>query len=158
MGVGDGGGVDGTLRLVRGYFAVGIEHTKNSVNVGTLLRTAGIFGAAFVFTVGARYRQQSSDTRKTWRHTPLFHFTDLDDLMGHLPFECRLVGVELDESATPLQKFTHPARGIYLLGAEDHGLSRQALERCHSLVVLPGEHSLNVSVAGSIVLYDRLTR
>ena len=158
MGLHDGGVADGALRVVRGYFAVGIEHTKNSVNVGTLWRTAGIFGAAFVFTVGARYRQQSSDTCKTWRHTPLFHFGDISDLMEHLPFECRLVGVELDEAAAPLATYKHPERAVYLLGAEDHGLSEEALERCYDIVVLPGEHSLNVSVAGSIVLYDRLTR
>ena len=143
---------------MRGYFAVGIEHTKNSVNVGTLWRTAGIFGAAFVFTVGARYRQQASDTCKTWRHTPLFHFPSIDDLMEHLPFECRLVGLELDDAATPLAEYTHPERGVYLLGAEDRGLSAEAIARCHDLVVLPGEHSLNVSVAGSIALYDRIAR
>ena len=42
-----------------------------------------------------------------------------------------------------------------LLGAEDHGLSKAALARCQHLVQLPGRASLNVAVAGSIVLYDR---
>lgn len=141
---------------MRGYFAIGIEHTKTEINVGTLWRTAGIFEAAFVFTVGKRYRQQSSDTRKTWRHTPLFHFETLDDLMRHLPFESRLVGVEMEENAEDLALYEHPERAIYLLGAEDVGLSKEALSCCHDLVRLPGTHSLNVSVAGSIVLYDRI--
>jgi len=35
-----------------------------------------------------------------------------------------LVCVELDERATPIQEFKHPQQAIYLLGAEDHGLTQ----------------------------------
>lgn len=141
--------------MSRGFFAIGIEHGKNAINVGTLWRSANILGAAFIFTVGRRYKRQSSDTLKTWRHIPLFHFDTLTDLREHLPHDCLMVGVELDPSATPLAEFDHPERAVYMLGAEDHGLTREAMETCHRLVVLPGEHSMNVSVAGSIVMYDR---
>jgi tRNA G18 (ribose-2'-O)-methylase SpoU len=41
------------------------------------------------------------------------------------------------------------------LGAEDNGLTKKAIEKCHYLVKFKSEKSLNVSVAGSIVLYDR---
>jgi tRNA G18 (ribose-2'-O)-methylase SpoU len=41
------------------------------------------------------------------------------------------------------------------LGAEDSGLSKKAIEKCHFLVKFKSPKSLNVSVAGSIVLYDR---
>ena len=44
---------------------------------------------------------------------------------------------------------------MYLLGAEDHGLSNQAIEKAHFLIQFPSEKSLNVAVAGSIILYDR---
>ncbi len=146
------------LRDRRGYFAVGIEHGKTEMNIGTLWRTADIMGAAFLFTVGRRYQKQASDTRKTWRHVPLMNFATLDDLVSALPFACPLVGIELDDRATPLVAFRHPERACYLLGAEDHGLTSEAIERCHALVRLPGEASMNVAVAGSIVLYDRVTR
>jgi tRNA G18 (ribose-2'-O)-methylase SpoU len=142
----------------RGFFSIGIWHGKTEINVGSLWRTAAILGAAEVFTVGRRYKAQASDTMRTWAHTPLRHYEDVDDLKKHLPFSTLLVGVELDHSAAPLADFQHPERAVYLLGAEDHGLSPEVVRQCHRLVRLPGEQSLNVAVAGSIVVYDRVTR
>lgn len=141
----------------RGFFAVGIHHPKNEVNVGTLWRTASLYDAAFVFTIGRRYRPQASDTPKTPRHTPMLHFTDVDDLIEHLPWSAPLVGVELDPRAQQLESFVHPERAVYLLGAEDHGLPRPVLNRCHSLVQISTVHpeSMNVAVAGSLVLWHR---
>lgn len=144
----------------RGYFGVAVDHPKTSVNVGTLWRSATLYGAAFVATVGYRYARQPTDTVGTPWHTPLLHYTDLDDLIGHLPFSCPLVGVELTPAAVSLPELVHPLRALYLLGAEDHGLSRRVLDRCHYVVRVPSlvPQSLNVAVAGSIVLYDRFTR
>lgn len=140
----------------RGYFAVGIFNPKRSVNVGTLWRTANIFGAAYIFTIGARYSKQCSDTMKTHRHMPLIHYTDFDDFYTHLPYDAQLVGIELTETARDLFSFSHPERAVYLLGAEDSGLPQSVIDRCHHLIRLRGRFSLNVSVAGSIALYHRL--
>ncbi len=140
---------------MRGYFAIGIENTKTEHNVGSLWRTADLFGAAFIFTIGRRYKTQASDTMKSARRVPLFHYADFEDFLGHLPYDAQLVGLELDARAKPVESFCHPERAVYLLGAEDHGLTKAALARCQHLVQLPGRASLNVAVAGSIVLYDR---
>lgn len=143
--------------MTRGFFAVGVYHPKTEVNIGTLMRTAYLYDAAFVFTVGRRYRPQASDTPNATRHIPLFHFSTVDDLIDHLPESTPLIGVELDPRATPLHEYTHPIRGAYLLGAEDHGLPQHVIDRCHDLVVLDSiqPQSMNVSVAGSLVIYDR---
>ncbi len=138
---------------MRGFFGIGIEHTKTEANVGTLWRSADLLGAAFIFTIGRRYRRQASDTMKTSRRIPMWHFETLDGLV--LPIDCPLVGVELDDRATPIETFTHPERCVYLLGAEDHGLTKAAIARCHRLVKLPGRASMNVAAAGTVVLYDR---
>ena len=138
-----------------GYFAIGIMHGKTPQNIGTLWRSAEIFGAAFVFTVGARYKMQASDTAKTYRKVPLFNFATLADLEAHLPFDCLLVGVELDEHAEPVETFSHPPRGVYLLGAEDNGLSNDERVACHRLVQLPGTRSMNVAAAGTVAMYAR---
>ncbi len=143
------------MGAVVSFFAIGIDHAKTSHNIGTLWRSANLFGAAFIFTVGARYRRQSSDTMGTPGNIPLFHFASVDDLVGHLPDACPLVGVELDERAVPLEKYAHPERCAYLLGAEDHGLSPKERARCHRLIQLPGRASMNVAAAGTVVLYDR---
>jgi tRNA (guanosine-2'-O-)-methyltransferase len=140
----------------RGYFGIGIENGKDTHNLGTLWRSAHNLGAAFIFVIGKRYRHHCSDTTKAWRHIPLFQYDTLDDFFAALPHDCPLVGVEFPhEKAVPLPAFDHPERAIYLLGAEDHGLSRRAVERCHRLVFIPSAHCLNVSVAGSILMYDR---
>ena len=141
---------------MRGYFAIGIENGKAEVNLGTLWRSAHIFGAAFIFTVGRRYRQQSSDVKHTWKSVPLFNFESIAELKTRLPMECLLVGVEMAPVAEELETFTHPERAVYLLGSEDRGLSRQAMESCHRFIRIPGNDCLNVAVAGSVVLYDRL--
>jgi rRNA methylases len=140
----------------RGYFAIGIFNPKKSVNVGTLWRTANILGAAYIFTIGARYSKQCSDTMKTHRHIPLVYYDDFEDCYRHLPYDAQLVAVELTEEARDLYSFTHPERAVYLLGAEDHGLPQDIVERCHHVIKLRGEFSLNVSVAGSICLYHRV--
>lgn len=89
---------------------------------------------------------------------PVYEYADFDSFQSNIPHGCQIIGVELLDVATPLSDFIHPERAIYLLGAEDHGLSKTAIANCHKLVVLPGEYSLNVSVAGSIVLYDRIAK
>lgn len=141
---------------MRGFYAIGAESPKTSVNIGTLWRSANIFGAACIFTIGRRYHRQSSDTLNTPRHVPLWHFDSVDELVRAMPEGAPLVGVELTDTAIPIGTFVHPQRAVYLLGAEDNGLSKASLSRCHHVVRLPGESSLNVAVAGSIVAYDRL--
>ncbi len=44
---------------------------------------------------------------------------------------------------------------MYLLGVDDHGLSKLAQEKFHLLVKFKSSLSLNVSVVGSIVMYNR---
>jgi hypothetical protein len=92
----------------RGYFAIGVYHPKTEVNVGSLYRTANLYGAAFVFTVGLRYQRRAADTMNTPQHKPLFHFEDLSDLIKHLPFSAPLVGVELDPRARMLRARRSP--------------------------------------------------
>lgn len=143
--------------MARGYFGIGIVNGKTEANIGTLWRTAHLYEAAFIFTVGRRYHRQASDTPNTPRHTPLFEFEDMDALLAHLPYACPLVGVEMDPRAVPLAEFGHPERACYLLGAEDHGLSPSVLDRCHALVQIPTPvpASMNVSTAGALVLDAR---
>lgn len=140
----------------RGFYGIGIENTKTEMNIGTLWRSAKIFDASFIFTIGRRYKKQASDTLKAWRHIPFYQYDTFEQFYSSMPYDCRLIGIELDRRAKMINNFIHPERCIYLLGAEDNGLSSEALNKCHSIIQLPGEYCLNVAVAGSIVLYDRL--
>lgn len=142
----------------RGYFEVGIYHGKTPANVGTLWRSAFQMGASGIFTIGRRYPKQASDTVQAYRHIPLRDFATFDDFLAAQPYDCQLVAVEM--GGTPLSSFTHPERCIYLLGAEDHGLPAEVLAKCQRRVSLPSirTNSFNVSVAGSLVMYDRMVK
>lgn len=142
----------------RGYFGIGVFHPKKEENVGTLFRSAMALGAGFIFTIGRRYRQQSSDTCASHKYIPLFNYVDYDDFKRHSPINCPIVAIELSPDSRPIKNFVHPERCIYLLGAEDHGLPPKILESCYTSVVLPGKICLNVSVAGSLIMFDRVNK
>ena len=141
-----------------GYFGIGIYHGKTKTNIGTLWRSAAILGADFIFTIGRRYKTQASDTMKTPRHIPLYNYADYNDFFRHIPYDCPVVAVELADNSVPLERYVHPKRCIYLLGAEDHGLPENILTRCRDTVQLIGDYCMNVATAGSIVMYDRAVK
>lgn len=142
----------------RGYFGIGVFHGKNEQNIGTLWRSANIMGADFIFTIGKRYQRQCSDTMKTPKHIPLFNYENWEDFKKHIPFDCPVVAIELDEDSIPIKRYVHPERCIYLLGAEDNGIPKKILDECRDIVQLPGDFCMNVSVAGSIVMFDRINK
>lgn len=141
---------------MRGYFGIGIENGKTVANVGTLWRSAHNLGADFIFTIGQRYQKQASDTTKAAKSIPLYHYDTFKLFYDNMPRDCQLIGLEFPHDKTVnLHNFVHPERAIYLLGAEDHGLSKIAIEKCHRLVYIDSLMCLNVAVTGSIVMYDR---
>lgn len=141
-----------------GYYAVGIFRGKTHHNLGTLWRTAYVLGAHYIFTVENKYKKQPSDVVKAWSRIPLFHYDAFEDLLENIPYDCRLIGIELDEHAEWLHTFEHPKRAIYLLGSEDVGLPDYVKQKCHFLIKLPGNSSLNVGVTGGIVMHDRVSK
>jgi len=140
------------------YFGIGIYRPKTWDNIGTLWRTAYIYKASFLFVIEAKYKKKSADVLKVWAKIPLFQYDSIDAFLGCVPYSCKLVGIELDEKAQPIQTYQHPNRAVYLLGAEDNGLPKVLKEKCHELIRLPGTPSLNVAVAGSITLFDRVNK
>lgn len=142
----------------RGYFGVACWKPKTADNVGTLWRSAHVFGASFLAVVGGRYHHQPSDTTKAPRHVPLYEYDTFDAFYAGLPHGCRVIGVELVENARSLPGYGHPDQAVYLLGPEDGSLSPAVLERCHSRLVIPGAYCLNLAVAGSVVMYDRVAK
>ena len=141
----------------RGYFAIGVEDVSKAGNVGALMRTAHAFGASFVFTVAPWVdlsEMRLTDTSDAGGHVPLFIHKTLEDFT--LPRGCTLVGVELCEDAIDLPSFRHPLRAAYVLGPERSSLSPALMERCAFTVKIPTRFCLNVSVAGALVMYDRM--
>ncbi len=141
-----------------GFFGIGILNTTDEINIGTLWRSAYILGASFIFTVGKKYQLEGSDVTKAWTKIPLYHYQTFEELKENLPFSTQLIAVEMGEEAKSINEFEHPDRAVYLLGNEISGLPQQTIKECQSVIKLPGEHSLNVAVSGSIVMYDRMNK
>ena len=141
---------------MRGYFGVGVDGISKPMNLGNLVRIANAFDASFFFSVAPRLKlsDAQSDTSRAQGALPFYSFAETADF--RLPLGCRLVGVEITEDAVELPRFRHPQRAAYVFGAERFSLSPQMLKACAFVVKIPTRFSINVGMAGAIVLYDRL--
>jgi len=141
---------------MRRYFAAGVEGVSKAMNLGNLLRIAHAFEASFFFTVNAHIRlaDAQSDTSRAQGQIPYYAFPAIADF--RLPTGCELIGVEIAEDAVELPRFRHPLRAAYVFGGERTSLSSEMLARCTHVVKIPTRFSINVGMAGAIVLYDRL--
>ena len=142
-----------------GFFAIGVYNAKTVENVGTLWRSAFMLGASYLFTIGTRCAwEKACDTYKSWRHVPAFRFDGWDAFCASAPVGATWVAVEM--GGVPLHEFKHPERAVYVLGAEDAGLPASIVRACHHCVSLEGVRasSYNVSVAGTLIMYDRLRK
>ena len=142
---------------MRGYFGVGVEGISKPMNLGSLLRSAHAFGASFAFTIGAAFDARAAAQADTSAAVASLPFQAHTDLAGFtLPHGCRLVGIELMDEAAELPSFTHPLQAAYVLGAERASLSPALLERCDFVVRIPTRFSINLAIAGTLVMYDRM--
>lgn len=139
----------------RGYAAIALVNPKTSANVGSALRAAYCFNAAFVAYSGHRYRPAATDTPKTHLHKPLFH---AEDVLSLCPYDCEPVAVDLVPDAVPLDEFRHLARAFYIFGPEDGTLGRSITDRCARKIIIPGRMCINLAAAVNVVLYDRAAK
>ena len=141
---------------MRGYFGVGVEGVSKPMNLGNLVRIAHAFDASFFFSIAPRLKlgDANSDTSRAQGALPFYSFERPEDF--RLPLGCRLVGVEITDEAVELPRFRHPSCAAYVFGAERYSLSPQMLSLCEFVVKIPTRFSINVGMAGAIVLYDRM--
>jgi len=147
------------VKNIRGYFGIGVFQPKTKTNIGTLWRSAYQLGASFIFVIGKKYKKQTSDTCKTYKHIPLFEFKTYKEFKDTL-YDCIPVIVEFDVNSKPLRNFVHPKRCVYILGAEDNGLSKEILNDVKTKIEIESirQPSFNVAMAGTIIMYDRLIK
>lgn len=140
------------------HFIVAPLWVAYGANLGTLLRTCDAVGACLAVPRTAHYREALArgDTLP-WR--PCIHWAD--DQLGWLSEQrdgrTRVIGVELAEGATRLADLA-VARGctVAVLGHGRLGLPDEASPLLDEVVEIPMlgvGRSLNVAVAGSLVLY-----
>ena len=142
-------------------FAVAAWSITKDHNVGSLVRTAHATAATEVLLVGDRdWNVPAAMTSDLY--TDVTFLSDTSAFLGHLKTRgWNLVAVELDPRATPLFEARYPARPCFLLGAERGGIPPNLLDEAQLIVQIPQwglVPSLNVAVAGSIVVYDYLSK
>ena len=111
---------------MRGYTGLGVYKIKTTDNMGTLIRSAFFLGANMAFTIEKRYKKQPTGTNVE-KHFPVLHFNSFEELKDSLQPDCQIVFCELSSKASSLEKFCHPERAMYILGAEDHGIPEEMM-------------------------------
>ena len=127
-------------------------------NLGTLLRTCDAVGACMAVPGTDHYRQALArgDTLRRRSHVHWVRRSKASWIREQRETS-RIVAVELAEDATPLTRLAVArTRTVVLLGHEHAGVPAEAWELIDEVVEIPmvGQGaSLNVAVAGSLVLY-----
>jgi tRNA(Leu) C34 or U34 (ribose-2'-O)-methylase TrmL len=135
----------------RGYAAIGLYAPKTDANVGGAMRAAFCYGASLVVIQGARYKRQSADITKAWRHIPVLH---VEDLVKSIPFDCQPICVELTDAATPMESFSHPERAFYIFGPEDGSIPVELTNK-YRTIKISSDFCMNLAATVNVVLYDR---
>ena len=131
-------------------------------NVGALLGTAEAVGVGLVVMPADRAAEitpaavnasaGAAEHLRVARVVNLARWIDEAKAAGYW-----IVGMAMDERASPVFDVEMPSPTVLVVGSEGHGLRRLTVERCDLLVYLPmiGEvESLNAAAAGSIALYE----
>jgi tRNA G18 (ribose-2'-O)-methylase SpoU len=130
-------------------------------NLGTLLRTCDATGACIAVPDTPHYREALSigDSRDVARRCCIHWITTGKDRWIRLQRQrgWQILAVELADDAIALPRLAPAARPtVVLLGHETHGVPAQQVESADVCVEIPmvgSGGSLNVAVAGSLVLY-----
>lgn len=139
--------------MSRGYAVIGLINPKSECNVGGVMRAAHCYKAASVYVQGDRYKKQSADVHKTWRHIPVLNVPELV-----APLDCQMVAVEITDDAQDLTVFKHPERAMYIFGPEDGSIPPKILAKCPHKVKVPTQGCMNLAATANVVLYDRLAK
>ena len=127
--------------------------------MGSLVRTAHAAAAEELVFVGDReWNVEAAKTSELY--TTVTRVEDKTAFRGYLSRgKWNLVAVELDDRAVNLFDAEYPERPCFLLGTEVGGVPKDLLAEAELVVQIPQwglVPSLNLAVAGSIVVYDYL--
>lgn len=155
------------------------HNIRSAHNIGSIFRTADGFGVEHVYLTGySPYPKLERDTRlphiaekvtneiaktalgaeSTVEYSHLSSpFSLIDGFQAH---GYDIIGLEQDDSATPLPDFKPSHKMVLVLGEEVDGISHDLIKKCTELIEIPmkgKKESYNVSVAAGIALYALTT-
>jgi tRNA G18 (ribose-2'-O)-methylase SpoU len=141
-----------------------LDHVRSSHNVGAVFRTADAFRMEAVYLCGITATPPDAEIHKTalgaedtvaWRF-----FDDTIDAIQELKNQGYILcALEQTEGSVSLKDFIPEKQKKYavVVGHEVKGIQQEVVDLCDTCIEIPQfgvKHSLNVSVATGIVLWD----
>jgi 23S rRNA (guanosine2251-2'-O)-methyltransferase len=140
-----------------------LDNIRSMHNVGSVFRTADAFLAEGICLCGYTPQPPHRDIHKTalgatetvdW----MYFSTTLEAVQALKERGYRIYAVEQTEGSTSLERFTPSDRKIAVVfGNEVEGVNAEILPLCDGYIEIPQmgmKHSLNISVAAGIVLWE----
>ena len=148
--------------------AVVLDNVRSMNNVGSFFRTCDAFAVGRLCLCGITATPPSRDIHKTALGAeltvPWTYFADTADAVAVLRADgYRILCVEQAEGSVSLERWA-PESGIryaLVFGNEVDGVQQRVADLCDGAVEIPQggtKHSLNVSVAAGIVLWEAYRR
>ena len=140
-----------------------LDNIRSLHNVGSVFRTADGFRIEKVWLCGITATPPNKDIRKTalgatesvtWEYAQ-----STSEVIANLRATHQCFAIEQVEGAIELHDFQPitDAAFAFVFGHEVHGVNQDVINQCHGVLEIPQigtKHSLNVSVAVGIVLWD----
>jgi tRNA (guanosine-2'-O-)-methyltransferase len=141
-----------------------LQSVEYPVNVGSVFRMAEAADLAELVLTGITPRPPHPTidkvSRSKYDRVPWRYLADSVEAVRTMQANGYCVlAVELTDTAQPYHTVDYPERLCFVVGHEDHGVTRATLAACDGAVFLPmyGKgRSLNVHVALSVVVYHAL--
>ncbi|MFL5741050.1 MAG: RNA methyltransferase [Flavisolibacter sp.] len=144
-----------------------LENIRSAYNVGSVFRTADAFLIEAIYICGYTAFPPHKEIRKTalgadetvrWKQ-----FKKIDEALQELKaLGWKLYAVEQATGSIPLPDFSEPVGKLAVVfGNEVTGVEQSTILQCDGCIEIPQwgmKHSLNVSVAAGVVLWELVRR
>lgn len=143
-----------------------LHNIRSQYNVGAIMRTADAVGIEEVICSGYTPIPEQSGVQKTaLKSLQTLHWMQVAD-----PVQCvlaykakgyRICGLEQCHGSELFHQATYHFPLLLIVGEEVQGIDESLLTLCDQMIEIPmfgSAHSLNVSVASSVVLYHLLSQ
>ncbi|MEJ7912328.1 MAG: RNA methyltransferase [Chitinophagaceae bacterium] len=140
-----------------------LENVRSAYNVGSVFRTADAFLIEAIYICGYTAHPPHKEIKKTalgadesvcWKH-----FLNIGEALLQLKQQdYKIFAVEQAASSLPLQQVSYAGtKCAFIFGNEVTGVEQSTIEQCDGCIEIPQlgmKHSLNVSVAAGVVLWE----
>ncbi|MER3463229.1 MAG: RNA methyltransferase [Chitinophagaceae bacterium] len=140
-----------------------LENIRSAYNVGSVFRTADAFLLGGIYICGYTAHPPHKEIKKTalgadesvhWKH-----FKNVNEAIQDLRNNgYKIYAIEQVKDSVKLNEFHQPNQKIAVVfGNEVSGVEQSTIEQCDGCIEIPQlgmKHSLNISVAAGIVLWE----